>query len=262
MKRWEGWVLGTLLLVGATSAFAEGGCQSGFTPRMYPFYDRAGQYIGTRAMCAPIPCAPGYQDSTCAVPLRNGAIPQPQCQNGPGWTTVAASVWQGARWSDPQCSYQARPSCPPGYDEVAAPNWDGWNWVGQQCQPTAPPARQLVQATAVFQLAPCNLIFAPTDFRGSIQVTINKKVYSDGSVEYYQYQRGFPNLETRIDEKGRFYNVKYGNTWDLDPSQIDGLRVLPPLNGNLGQDPDIPRVPVPNVPGAGSPSTCGKQGGR
>jgi len=255
--------MAVLLSIGASGASADGSCQPGFGLRSYPFYDKAGTYIGMRQACAPIPCTPGYQDSTCAVPLRNGAIPQPQCQSGPGWTTVAASVWQGARWSDPQCSYQARPSCPPGYDEVAAPNWDGWSWVGQRCQPTAPPARQLIQATAVFQLAPCNLIFAPTDFRGSIQVTINKKVYSDGSVEYYQYQgRGWPVLETLIDSKGRFYNKLYGNTWDLDLSKIDGVRVMPPLNGNLGQDPANPPVPVPNVPGTGSQSTCGKQGGR
>lgn len=129
-----------LLSIGAGSAFADGSCQPGFGLRSYPFYDKAGAYIGMRQACAPIPCTPGYQDSTCAVPLRNGAIPQPQCQTGAGWTTVAASVWQGARWSAPQCSFQAPPSCPAGWDMLSPPTWNGQSWGAPACAAPLPPA--------------------------------------------------------------------------------------------------------------------------
>lgn len=140
MKSWMRWVVAALLSVAASSAFADGSCQPGFGLRSYPFYDKAGAYIGMRQACAPIPCTPGYQDSTCAAPLRNGAIPQPQCQPGAGWTTVAAAVWQGSRWSDPQCGYQAPPTCPPGYTQASSPSWNGSGWVGLQCTPSTPPA--------------------------------------------------------------------------------------------------------------------------
>lgn len=129
-----------LLSIGASSAFADGSCQPGFGLRSYPFYDKAGAYIGMRQACAPIPCTPGYQDSTCAAPLRNGEIPQPQCQSGAGWKTVAASVWQGSRWSEPQCSFQLPPSCPAGFDMLSPPTWNGQSWNAPTCAAPLPPA--------------------------------------------------------------------------------------------------------------------------
>lgn len=136
MKSWMKWVLAALMSVVASSAFADGSCQPGFGPRSYPFYDKNGAYIGMRQACAPVPCTPGYQDSTCAVPLRNGAIPQPQCQSGAGWTTVAASVWQGSHWSQPQCNYAAPPGCPSGYGTASPATWTGTYWTAPVC--TAP----------------------------------------------------------------------------------------------------------------------------
>lgn len=130
------WALAALLSVAASSAFADGSCQPGFGLRSYPFYDKAGSYIGMRQACAPIPCTPGYQDSTCAAPLRNGAIPQPQCQSGAGWTTVSTSVWQGSRWSEPQCNYAAPPGCPSGWGTASPATWTGTNWTAPVC--TAP----------------------------------------------------------------------------------------------------------------------------
>lgn len=140
MKSWKKWYLAVLLSIGASSAFADGSCQSGFSLRSYPFYDKAGAYIGMRQACAPIPCTPGYQDSTCAAPLRNGAIPQPQCQSGAGWTMVAAAVWQGSRWSEPQCSFQSPPSCPAGFDMLSPPTWNGQSWGAPTCAAPLPPA--------------------------------------------------------------------------------------------------------------------------
>lgn len=132
--------MAVLLSIGAGHAFADGSCQPGFGLRAYPFYDKAGAYIGTRQACAPIPCTPGYQDSTCAAPLRNGAIPQPQCQSGAGWTMVTAAVWQGSRWSQPQCNYAAPPSCPPGFDMLSSPVWNGQSWSAPACAAPLPPA--------------------------------------------------------------------------------------------------------------------------
>ncbi|RQS45113.1 hypothetical protein DID99_33345 [Burkholderia sp. Bp8986] len=137
MKSWMKWALAALMSVAASSAFADGSCQPGFGLRSYPFYDKAGAYIGMRQACAPIPCTPGYQDSTCAAPLRNGAIPQPQCQTSAGWTTVSASVWQGSRWSEPQCNYAAPPpGCPSGWGTASPATWTGTNWTAPVC--TAP----------------------------------------------------------------------------------------------------------------------------
>ncbi len=140
MKSWTRWLVAVLLSIGASHAFADGSCQPGFALRAYPFYDKAGAYIGMRQACAPIPCTPGYQDSTCAAPLRNGAIPQPQCQSGAGWTMVTAAVWQGSRWSDPQCNFQPAPSCPPGFDMLSPPAWNGQSWSAPTCAAPLPPA--------------------------------------------------------------------------------------------------------------------------
>lgn len=141
MNRLDRVVLAVVLTVAATSAFADETCRPGFGLRSYPHYDEKGAYIGMKNSCAPIPCSPGYEDSTCGVPLRNVAIPQPQCQTGAGWTTVAAAVWQGSRWSAPQCNYSAPPSCPPDYDMVGGPSWTGASWTQPTCKPhfTPPP---------------------------------------------------------------------------------------------------------------------------
>lgn len=90
------------------------------------------------ADAAPVRCSYGYQDSTCTTPLRNGPIPQPLCSTGPGWTTTTAAVWQGARWSAPQCNYQAPPSCPAGQVMTSAPMWNGSSWSQPVCQLPAP----------------------------------------------------------------------------------------------------------------------------
>ncbi|MBF5008605.1 hypothetical protein [Burkholderia pseudomultivorans] len=139
MKSWKKWCLAVLLSIGASGAFADGSCQQGFSLRSYPFYDKAGAYIGMRQACAPVPCTPGYQDSTCAAPLRNAAIAQPQCQSGAGWTTVAAAVWQGSRWSEPQCSYVAQPVCPAGFETSVPSSWTGSSWTQPGCTKITPP---------------------------------------------------------------------------------------------------------------------------
>ncbi|BAG47744.1 hypothetical protein KTE60_25220 [Burkholderia multivorans] len=139
MKRWIKRVVAVLQSVAVGAAFADGSCQSGFTLRSYPFYDKTGAYIGMRQACAPIPCTSGYQDSTCAAPLRNGAIPQPQCQTGAGWVTVSSAVWQGSRWSDPQCSYSAQPQCPAGFDTSVPSSWTGSGWTQPECVKFTPP---------------------------------------------------------------------------------------------------------------------------
>ncbi len=199
MKSWMKWGMTVLLSMVASSAFADGSCQPGFGLRSYPFYDKAGAYIGMRQACAPIPCTPGYQDSTCAVPLRNGAIPQPQCQAGAGWTTVSASVWQGASWSQPQCNYAAAPSCPPGYDTVAGPNWTGANWTQPTCTPhvTPPPP-----VTAKDWASICNQAFR-TYQGGKFKVT-----FQPGDFNQYQFGTGVVAMN--------------GGTWGTGPLYVAG----------------------------------------
>ncbi|PRH41746.1 hypothetical protein C6T65_13770 [Burkholderia vietnamiensis] len=86
------------------------------------------------ASAGPARCSYGNQDSTCTTPLRSQPIPQPQCSSGPGWTMASAAVWQGSRWSAPQCNYQSPPSCPPGMVLQSAATWNGIAWVGLDCE--------------------------------------------------------------------------------------------------------------------------------
>ncbi len=165
MKSWTRWLVAVLLSIGAGHAFADGSCQPGFGLRAYPFYDKAGAYIGTRQACAPIPCTPGYQDSTCAAPLRNGAIPQPQCQSGAGWTMVTAAVWQGSRWSQPQCNYAAPPSCPSGFDTVAASSWTGASWTQPTCTPHITPPPPISDPNQVCTAAANNYTLTAADMQ-------------------------------------------------------------------------------------------------
>lgn len=176
MKSWMRWVVAAMLSVAASSAFADGSCRPGFGLRSYPFYDKAGAYIGMRQACAPIPCTLGYQDSTCAVPLRNGAIPQPQCQSGAGWTTVAASVWQGARWSDPQCSYTAQPQCPAGFETTVPSSWTGTGWTQPGCTHVAPPPPVVIDPNVVCTAAASSHTLTSFDMQvfNSIEQTLTR----------------------------------------------------------------------------------------
>jgi hypothetical protein len=85
----------------------------------------------------PFGCAPGNQDNTCLTAIRSAPIPQPACSTAAGWTTAAAAVWIGSRWSQPQCNFQPAPTCPPNFDQTAAPMWNGSSWVGLACTPRA-----------------------------------------------------------------------------------------------------------------------------
>ena len=95
--------------------------------------------VGKGVMAKPVLCSPGYQDSTCGAPVSHAAIPQTQCSTGDGWTTVSPSVWQGAQWSAPQCTYTPPPTCPAGYSQASPPWWTGSSWVPPTCNPPAPP---------------------------------------------------------------------------------------------------------------------------
>ncbi|WP_321936228.1 hypothetical protein [Paraburkholderia sp. J8-2] len=137
MSRWKRLAFGLMLLLGAASAKAE----------------------------APAHCSYGYQDSSCLGPQYRAAQTPPQCSSGPGWTTVTAAVWQGSKFSAPQCNYEAPPTCALGYDQYSAPVWDGSSWVGLSCIPQAPPV------SPPTQLAACE---ATGNFPGTIAGTILK----------------------------------------------------------------------------------------
>lgn len=205
MKRWIKWVVAVLLSAAAGTAFADGSCQSGFTLRSYPFYDKAGVYIGMRQACAPIPCTAGYQDSTCASPLHNGTIPQPQCQSGAGWTTVSASVWQGSRWSEPQCNYAAPPGCPSGYGTASPATWTGSSWTAPVC--TAPAQDPSTRDWAAI----CN--DAVRNYQGGKY----KVTFQPG--DFIRFQFGTGVVAMNADRWGTgpyYYNGDYtGNDWDI-----------------------------------------------
>jgi hypothetical protein len=90
----------------------------------------------------PFGCAPGNQDNTCLTAIRSAPIPQPACSTAAGWTTGVAAVWIGSQWSQPQCNFQAEPTCGAGTIQTAAPVWNGVQWVGLGCAPSDPLVQQ------------------------------------------------------------------------------------------------------------------------
>lgn len=224
MKRLDRVVFGVVLTIAATSALADETCRPGFGLRSYPHYDEKGAYIGMKNSCAPIPCSPGYEDSTCGVPLRNGAIPQPQCQSGAGWTTVSASVWQGSRWSQPQCNYAAPPSCPPGYNQTSAPSWNGWSWSSPGCAAPPPP-----QPTTPDWANICNAAVRAYE-NGQYQMTFNNS-------EFIRFQWGDGVVTMNGGGWGKgplYYNGDYrGTDWQfvcavrIDNGAVHHLYVTP-----------------------------------
>lgn len=89
------------------------------------------------AFSAPTVCSYGYGDSTCVPALSAPAQTPTTCSTQPGWTTTAAAVWQGYRYSAPQCLYQAPQTCPANTTQLTAATWNGSSWDGPTCQPIA-----------------------------------------------------------------------------------------------------------------------------
>lgn len=98
-----------------------------------------GLVIGSHAWAQSVHCSYGYQDSSCGGTFAAAAQTPPQCSMAAGWTTISAAVWQGSRFSSPQCNYQAPPSCPAGYSTVSSASWNGSSWVGLACAIPPPP---------------------------------------------------------------------------------------------------------------------------
>lgn len=96
--------------------------------------------IGKTSVATPVRCSLGYQDSTCTTSIKQAPRQAPTCSTDEGWTTTAAARWIGSGFTQPQCAFQAAPTCPSGFTQTAASNWDGSTWTGLQCQPSVPPA--------------------------------------------------------------------------------------------------------------------------
>lgn len=106
-----------------------------------------GAVLSARASAAPVICVtPGYADARCLTPIRQAPSPAPGCSSAPGWTTISPAVWQGYHWGQPQCNYQAPPTCAPNWTQTSAPVWNGANWSAPSCvapfQPTTPQQEQ------------------------------------------------------------------------------------------------------------------------
>lgn len=98
-----------------------------------------GLIIGSQAWAQRTHCTYGYQDSSCGTSIATAAQTPTLCSTGPGWTALAAGVWQGSKFSDPQCHYEAQPSCASGWVQQSAPVWNGSSWVGLACVPPQQP---------------------------------------------------------------------------------------------------------------------------
>lgn len=84
-------------------------------------------------------CSYGFQDSSCGATVATSAQTRPQCPGDPGWTTGAAAQWQGSHYSQPQCNYQPKTTCPAGYSTMSDSYWNGSSWVGLACAIPPPP---------------------------------------------------------------------------------------------------------------------------
>ena len=172
------------------------------------------------AEAAPVRCSYGYQDSTCTTPIRNGPIPQPQCSTGAGWTTTAAAVWQGSRWSAPQCNYQAPSTCPVGQVMTSPPVWNGSSWSQPACQLPAPqlPAQKnwaqicnaAVAAAQKFYVTFLNSDFAPYQFGTGVSTMVGGRwgtgpSYVDGDYSGNDYE---VKCAVRIDN-GTIYQLQF-----------------------------------------------------
>lgn len=108
-----------------------------------------GWLLSQSALAAPVGCIPGYQDNTCIKSIAAARQVPPSCPATAGWTTTGSAQWMGSGYTQPQCSYQAPPSCPPNYTQSAAPAWNGSSWVGLSCTPSVPPTPQCVDGPRV-----------------------------------------------------------------------------------------------------------------
>ncbi|AJW93594.1 hypothetical protein BM43_7560 (plasmid) [Burkholderia gladioli] len=101
---------------------------------------------------APTQCSSGYQDNTCLTPVYHAPISAPMCPTDPGWITTGNAVWQGAHWSQPQCSYLSPPTCPTGLQQTVAPTWTGAQWTPPSCQqPILPPVDPISQCAQAIE---------------------------------------------------------------------------------------------------------------
>lgn len=92
------------------------------------------------AHAAPAHCSYGYQDSSCLTPQYRAPQTAPTCSTDAGWTTLTPAKWIGSRFTSPQCSYQAPPTCLAGYTETSPPVWNGASWSAPGCTPTFSPS--------------------------------------------------------------------------------------------------------------------------
>lgn len=106
-------------------------------------------FVGS-APAAPAHCSYGYQDSSCLGPQYRAAQTAPICPTDAGWTTLTPAKWIGSRFAQPQCNYEAPPTCPNGDNEIGAPVWNGSSWVGLSCE-----LPQLPRPTPQDELAAC-----------------------------------------------------------------------------------------------------------
>lgn len=98
--------------------------------------------IAQAAAAAPVGCISGFQDNTCITSISSAPQTPPTCPSSAGWIQTVPARWIGSRYTSPQCSYQAPPTCPGGYTQTSAPWWNGSGWVGLACTPSVPPAPQ------------------------------------------------------------------------------------------------------------------------
>ena len=105
--------------------------------------------FGHSTFATPTQCQSGSQDSTCVTRINNAYQVAPTCSSAAGWVTTQAAVWQGSKFSNPQCSYTAPPTCPtdPGWTTTASATWTGSSWNAPQCAYAAAPTCPSGQTT-------------------------------------------------------------------------------------------------------------------
>lgn len=209
--------------------------------------------IGSHAWAQHAHCSYGYQDSSCGTTIATAAQTAPVCPVAAGWSTVAAAVWQGSKFSAQQCVYEAPPSCPAGSTQTSAPVWNGSSWSSPGCANDLPiPANKqpthsgaaLVAVSGFYITVDCALY--NSNVSGTESALVYQATYADGYVSYYQMASPTVAYSVSRDSQGRYYTDVLGDNWGSTERDPSSGRFPPSLYTGYAD----PNYPPPTRPAA------------
>lgn len=165
-------------------------------------------------------CGHGFDDNNCIPRISVAAQAQPQCSTAAGWTTITASVWQGSKWSTPNCSYTAQPTCASGYTTLTAATWNGSSWTDPVCQAPVAAVTPATQAFACYtqtgSWAPWASVYPPNPaFTSNVETgLVNNYGWWEDFTTYSAYAWfAYPSLYT--------WSIGQASSWSFGEAGIE-----------------------------------------